>query len=89
MEFNKQKFSLAASGTMGIIYLVCAIFSYFWPDLVIKVFGYLVHAVNLEKFVGGAQMTFTGFIIGLIQILVYSYIFSWIFVSLYNWLLKR
>ncbi|KKU16857.1 MAG: hypothetical protein UY26_C0002G0061 [Candidatus Jorgensenbacteria bacterium GW2011_GWA1_48_13] len=84
MELNKQKFSLAAAGTMGIVYVVCAVFVALWPDFALRLFGWLVHLVNVDKFVGDVAITFGGFVVGLLQAAVYTYIGAWIFASLHN-----
>ncbi len=89
MELDKNKFALAASGTMGIIYLVCAIFVSLWPEFSWKLFGWLVHLVNVDKFAGDVKVTLVGFIIGLLQILIYSYIVGYIFAWLHNKAIKK
>lgn len=85
MELNKQKFSLAAGGTMAIVSAICAAFVALWPEFAVQFFGWLVHLVNLEP----AKVTLGGAVIGIIQAFVYAYIFAWIFVSLHNWAIKR
>jgi len=84
MELNKNKFALAAAHTMGVIYVVCAVFVVLWPDFVLRLFGWLVHLVNVDKFAGDVQITLGGFIGGLAQSWVYTYIGAWIFSWLHN-----
>ena len=88
MELDKNKFSLAAAGTMGIVYVVCAVFVWLAPDFALQLFGWLVHLVNVDKFAGDVAITATGLIIGLVQILVYAYIGAWIFAWLHNKFLR-
>lgn len=88
MELDKNKFSLAASGAMGLVYIVCAIFVALWPDFALQLLGWLVHLVNVDKFAGDAVITFGGFIIGLVQIFIYTYVTMWIFASLHNKFMK-
>ena len=88
MELDKNKFALALAETMGIAYVVCAVFTTLWPDLALKWLGWTLHLVNIEKFAGGVQVTAGGFIAGLVQILFYSYLVGWLFVWFYNRLLK-
>ena len=85
-KLDTNKFSLAAAITMGIIYFVCAVFVILWPDFAIQLLGWLVHLVNLNADV---QITFTGFIFGLIQVLIYTYIGALVFAWLHNRFLKR
>jgi len=84
MKLNIQKFSLAAAVAMGVIYAVCAAFVAAWPDFSLKLLGWLVHLVNVEKFAGDVAITLIGFVIGLAQIVVYTYIGAWIFAWLHN-----
>ena len=88
MELDKNKFALAAAGTLGIVYVVCAVFVWLSPNFALKLFGWLVHLVNVDKFAGDVVITATGFIVGLVQILVYSYVGAWIFAWLHNRFMK-
>lgn len=88
MEFNKNKFALAAAGAMGIAYVICAAFTALWPAVALKFLGWMVHLVNVEKFASGVQVTFGGFILGLLPIVFYAYILGWLFAWFYNRLLK-
>ncbi|KKQ34240.1 MAG: hypothetical protein US50_C0056G0008, partial [Candidatus Nomurabacteria bacterium GW2011_GWB1_37_5] len=79
MQLNTNKFAMAAGGTMGIVYVVCAIFVAIAPDFAMKLFGWLVHLVNVDKFAGDVQITLGGFIIGLVQAVIYTYVGALIF----------
>ncbi len=89
MKLDIQKFSLAAALTMGAVYVVCAIFVALWPEFAIQLFGWLVHLVSVEKFAGDVQITAFGFIVGLLQILIYTYLGALIFGWLHNKFLKK
>ncbi len=84
MILNKQKFALAATITMGVVYAVCAAFTALLPDVALKFLGWMVHIVNVEKFAGGVEVTFGSFILGLLPILFYSYLTAYLFAWLYN-----
>ena len=84
MELNKNKFALAAAHTMGLVYVVCAVFVALWLDLALRLFGWLVHLVNVDKFAGDIAITFGGFVAGLLQAVVYSYIGAWLIAWLHN-----
>ncbi|MBS3171281.1 hypothetical protein J4449_01575 [Candidatus Woesearchaeota archaeon] len=88
MKLKKQNFALAAGATMGIIYVVCAIFVTLWPDFALRLFGWLVHLVNLDKFAGDVRITLTGFVIGLLQAVIYTYVGALLFGWLHNKFLK-
>ena len=89
MKLDVNKFSLAAAGTMGIVYVVCAVFVILWPNFALQLFGWLVHLVNVDKFAGDVQITVFGFIIGLLQAMVYTYIGALVFAWLHNKFMKR
>lgn len=88
MELNKNKFALAASGTVGILYIVCAGLVAIAPGFVLKLLGGVAHLVNVDKFAGDVQITLTSVGMGLIQIIVYSYIAAFLFSWIYNKLVK-
>jgi len=81
---NKNGFALAAGGVMGAVYVLCALFVALWPDFALQLFGWLVHLVNVEKFAGDVAITFGGFIVGLIQAVVYTYVGAWVVAWLHN-----
>jgi len=88
-KIQVQKFALAAAATMGIVYVVCAAFVVFFPNLALQLFGWLVHLVNVDKFAGDVQVTALGIFGGLVQILAYTYIAAVIFSWLHNKFLKK
>lgn len=83
-QINKSSFALAASGVMGGFYVICAVFITLWPDFSLRLFGWLVHLVNVEKFAGDVTITFGGFIAGLLQAVIYTYIGAWLIAWLHN-----
>lgn len=88
-KLEVNKFSLALAATMGTIYIVCAMFVALWPNFALQLFGWLVHLVNVDKFAGDVSITFGGFVIGLLQILVYTYVSAAIFALLHNKFIKK
>ncbi|MBI2632806.1 MAG: hypothetical protein HYW78_00235 [Parcubacteria group bacterium] len=84
MQFNKNKFALAAACTMGITYVLCAAFTALFPELAVKFLGLMMHIVNVEKFAGDVEMTFGGAVLGLLPPVFYAFIGAWIFAWLYN-----
>lgn len=80
MELQKNQFALAAAKTMGAAYVVCGLFVWLWPDFASTLLGWLTHLTNLDR----AVITFGGFVGGLIQIVVYTYIGGWLFAWLHN-----
>jgi len=84
MELNKNKFALAAAEVMGAWYIVCAFVVALAPESALKLFGWMVHLVNLE-----AKVSFPEVIYGFVEAVVFAYITAYIFVWLYNRLVKN
>ena len=79
---NKNKLALAAALTMSIAYLVCVIFVAMAPVFSLRLLGWLTHLVNTDKF--AVAITAKGFIAGLLEVFVYTYIVIWVFAALYR-----
>lgn len=88
MEINAQKFSLAATITMGVAYIICAGFVALLPDVALEFLGWMVHVINVEKFAGGVEVTLGSFFLGLLPIIFYTFVTSYLFAWLYNRLLQ-
>ncbi|BCX15853.1 MAG: hypothetical protein KatS3mg098_082 [Candidatus Parcubacteria bacterium] len=80
-QIHKSGFAKAAALVMGGIYTLCAVFVALWPSLGLKLFGYLVHLVNLNV---TTRVTGEGFVIGLFEVLVYTYVIAWLIAWLHN-----
>ncbi len=83
-QINGQGFALAAAGVMGAIYVVCAIFVALWPQFTLQLFGWLAHLVNVDKFARDVAITFNGFLAGLAQVVIYTYVGAWLIAWLHN-----
>ena len=83
-KINVRGFAKAAAGIMGAVYVVCTIFIALWPNFALQLLGWLVHLVNVEKFAGDVAITFSGFLAGLAQVAIYSYIVAWLVAWLHN-----
>lgn len=83
-QINKNGFALAAGGVMGGLYILCAVFVALWPDFSLQLFGWLIHLVNVDKFAGDMGITLVGFIVGLFQAIIYTYVGAWLVAWLHN-----
>lgn len=84
MQLDKTKFALAAAGTLGVIYIVCAILVLIAPDFALRLLGWLTHIVNVDKFAGDVTITPLGLLIGLLQVALYTFVVAWLFAFLHN-----
>lgn len=88
MNLNANKFSLSGAGTVAILYVVCALVVWLAPDLASKLIGNVTHLVNIQQLLAGAEITLQGVLLGLVQVVVYTYIALFIFAWLYNKLVE-
>jgi hypothetical protein len=84
MRLDAKKFAWAAAVTMTIVYAVCAAFTALFPELAVKFLGWMLHLVNVEKFVSDVKMTFGSVILGWLPLVLYTYFSSLFFAWLYN-----
>ncbi|MBI4385698.1 hypothetical protein HY573_02615 [Candidatus Parcubacteria bacterium] len=82
MTLHAHKLSLAATITMSIVYAVCAVFSALWPAVALKFLGWMLHLVNVGKIADGTQVGLGTFMLGLLPIIFYSYITTYLFARL-------
>lgn len=88
MELNTKSFSLAALVAAVLLYIVCVIFVVAAPSLAIKILGGIIHTVNVSQFME-ASVTFSGVMLGIIPVLIYSYFGALIFASVYNKFVRK
>ncbi|HAS84909.1 MAG TPA: hypothetical protein DCS23_02445 [Candidatus Yonathbacteria bacterium] len=82
MELNTKKFALAATETGAVLYIACALFVAVAPDLAMTLLGWLAHVTNTDTL--ARSITMTGVVYGLIQVVVYVYIATFMFAWFYN-----
>jgi len=84
---ESKKFAFALAQAAGIVYVVCAALVAVAPSVAWKMAGWISHMTNLE--VLGRGLTFGGFLLGLVQVVIYAYVSGWLFSALYNHSLKK
>ena len=77
-----KQVALVFAQTAGIVYAVCALVVALAPNLAWKLVGWIAHVSDWG--IVSRSMSFGSFLLGLIQILVYSYLGAWLFATLYN-----
>lgn len=88
MQLQSKKFALAAAGTGAILYLACAVLVAIAPEFAVKSFDYLFHGITMQTLAAPETMTLGRVVIGLIQVVIYTYLLGWVFAGLYNRLTK-
>lgn len=77
MELNKKKFAVAATEVMGIWYIICALLVAIAPNTAVKLFGWIVHLVDLKPGVSFPEVIY-GFVETTILTYVSAYVFAWL-----------
>lgn len=76
MKINPVAFGNALGGAMAILFLVCGIFAYTSPDLVVSISQSIVHGLDISPLIPSAKPPFV----------VGSFFIGWVFMSLSAWL---
>ena len=84
MHLQKNQFALAAAGTMGAVYVICAVVVILAPNVAMTLFSWLTHLINLET----GKITLGSFVGGILQVLIYTYVIAWAFAGLHNKFVK-
>ena len=82
MGLETKKFAFAVAETAGIVYLVCTLVVILFPSSSITLLGWIAHVQSSS--IAARTVTFPGFILGLLQVVIYSYIIAWVFAKIYN-----
>lgn len=84
-----RKFPLLSAIGAGAVYSACTLFVALWPGFSAKLMGWLFHLTNPEVVFGSTRVTLTGYIGALIEVTVYFYVISLIFVWIFNQSIKE
>lgn len=77
-RFETARVAGAAAITAGIAYLVCAAFVAIAPDAAVQLLGWLTHVTNLDQ-IAARGVTMGGVLAGLVQVVLYVYLVTWLF----------
>ncbi|MDO8564467.1 MAG: DUF5676 family membrane protein [bacterium] len=84
MQLNAVKLANAAAITTVILYIVCTLFVAIAPELSMKIFAGGMHLPAAQTALGEVDVTFGGFLLGLIPLVVYAYAGVYLLAKLYN-----
>lgn len=84
-----QKFSFLSAAGAGIVYSACALFVALWPNLSLKLMGWLFHLANPEAVFGQTRVALAAYLGALAEVVIYSYVVSLIFVWIFNQSIKE
>ncbi|MDD5463645.1 MAG: DUF5676 family membrane protein [Candidatus Moranbacteria bacterium] len=82
MKINNKKFAIALIKVSAIVYIMCSVFVALFPGVSTKLMTALFHVSN--NVATGSRVTMIGVILGIVQVVVYSYIIGMIFAWIFN-----
>ncbi len=82
-KLNANRVGLALAGVMGILSVVCALLLVLIPGFTLNFFSNILHGIDITQ-IAKTSVTFSEFAIGLIEVLIGSYLIGWIFAKIYN-----
>lgn len=83
-----KKTPLAVALFLDVVYLLCGLLVWIWPQFSKSVFQLWFHGVDLNFIWNPTTPTVTGILLGLISTFVFSYIATLIFVKIYKSVVK-
>jgi small-conductance mechanosensitive channel len=84
MQLNAIKLANAAAVTVLILYTVCTLFVAVAPQFSMTILVGAMHLPDAAGAIGEVEVTFGGFLLGLIPLVIYTYVGAYLVASLYN-----
>lgn len=78
----------ALAATTAIVYVLCRLLVGLFPDISFTIAQSWFHGISLSK-QGAWNLTLSSFIVGVVSSAVTAWIIGYIFIQVYNFLLKR
>ena len=82
-KINANNVGLALSGVMGVLSVVCALLLVLIPGFTLNFFSNIFHGIDITQ-IAKTSVTFGEFLIGLVEVLIGSYLIGWVFAKMYN-----
>lgn len=84
MQLNATKLANAVTLSVFIFYVICTLFVIVAPDAAMAVAAGTMHIPKLGDVLGDVEVTFGGFLLGVIPLLIYFYAGAYLVATLYN-----
>ncbi len=84
MQLNATKLAKAVVATVLILYTVCTLFVAVAPEFSMTILAGAMHIPGIGDSLGEIEVTFGGFLLGLIPMILYSYVGVYLIAVLYN-----
>ncbi len=84
MKLNALKLANAVAVTTFVLYVVCTLFVAVAPEFSMTILAGAMHIPGIGDSLGEVEVTFGGFLLGLIPMILYSYVGAYLIAVLYN-----
>jgi len=84
MQLNATKLANAAAITTLILYVVCTLFVAVAPQFSMTILAGAMHLPSVADALGEVEVTLGGFLLGLIPLVIYTYVGAYLLAILYN-----
>ena len=84
MQLNATKLANAAAITTLILYVVCTLFVAVAPQFSMTILVGAMHLPSVADALGEVEVTLGGFLLGLIPLVIYTYVGAYLLAILYN-----
>ena len=82
-KLNANRVGFALASVMGILSIVCTLLLVLIPGFTLNFFSNIFHGIDITQ-IAKTSVTFGEFLIGLIEVLIGSYLIGWVFAKIYN-----
>lgn len=84
MQLNATKLANAVAMAVFLLYVVCTFFVAIAPEAAMTILAGGMHIPDIGNSLGDIEITVGGFFLGLVPILIYSYVGAYLIAVLYN-----
>ena len=85
---NPKIVALSLASVAGILYILCALFVAIVPQASLNFFAAIFHGIDITQ-IKQTDISFGSTLLGLVEIVVYSFIAGWLFAAVYNYFVQK
>lgn len=89
MKLSPVTFGLSSAFVVSICYTVCTIMAIVTPDMLLRVFNSMLLIVTIDQASLNTNISFTGYLVGIVQVFAYIFVIHWLFATTYNYMLAK
>lgn len=81
--FDEKKFPLAVGLFSALFSFICGLLIWIVPETFLSILKPIMHATNWDV-IWAPSMTFGGFLFGIVEVFIFSYVLALIFAKIYK-----